>query len=165
MPVFPPDYSKRVQIMAPKSRAELAVGPIIPGARLPPPADLEPEEQGHWLMITGALPPDWFGPENTPLLRELCRHIAYADWLAQDITRLRRKLAELAELGDPKQLRQAEAAISRTLRLHGRQSEHIGNVSTKLRLTKLSRYGRADAAGSATRDATPYPKPWTDWRS
>jgi hypothetical protein len=165
MPVFPPDYSKRVQIMAPKSRAELAVGPIIPGARLPPPADLEPEEQGHWLMITGALPSDWFGPENTPLLRELCRHIAYADWLAQDITRLRRKLAELAELGDPKQLRQAEAAMSRTLRLHGRQSEHIGNVSTKLRLTKLSRYGRADAAGSATRDAAPYPKPWTDWRS
>jgi hypothetical protein len=36
------------------------------------------------------------------------------------------------ELGDPKQLRQAEAASQHVRCLHGRQSD-IGNVSTKLR--------------------------------
>jgi hypothetical protein len=145
----------------PKTAAELAPGPIIPGKRLPPPADLSPEEQGHWIEITRALPFDWFGPENTPLLRELSRHIGFADFLAGQITALR---AKLAELDDPKELRQADAALARTLRLHGRQSEHIGTISTRLRLTQRSRYARADAAYSASKDAGPCPKPW-DWRS
>jgi hypothetical protein len=148
--------------MAPKSAAE-RIAPIMPGARPPPPADLTAEEQAHWVKIVGSLPTDWFGPANFPLLRELCRHIAYAGWLAQDITRLRRKLADLD--GDEMASRQAESALSRSLRLHGKQSEHIGTISTRLRLTQRSRYGRADAAGSASRDAGNYPKPWEDWRS
>jgi hypothetical protein len=50
------------------------------------------------------------------------------------------------------------------LRAHSLQSERIGNISTKLKLTQRSRYSRSDAAAAATRDASPYPKPW-DWRS
>ena len=73
--------------------------------------------------------------------------------LAEQITRLRKLEGE-----------KAEAALRDTLRAHSLQSERIANISTKLRLTKLSRYDRADAAGSATRDG-PYPKPWLDWRS
>jgi hypothetical protein len=146
-----------------KSAAELAAGPIIPGQRPAPPDDLEPAEQATWIAIVGSLPTDWFAPTNLPLLKELCRHIAYADWLAQDITRLQRKLAEL-EGGDAKELRQAEAALARTLRLHGSQTERIGNISTRLRLTQRAQYRRADAAYSAAKDAAPYPKPW-DWRS
>ena len=49
------------------------------------------------------------------------------------------------------------------LRAHGYQSERIGNLSTKLRLTKLSRYGDARTAARAARDAGTRPKPWEDW--
>ena len=139
-----------------KSAAELAVvGAIIPGARPPPPDDLQPEEKTTWTTITASLSSDWFTACNLPMLKELCRHIAYADWLAQDITRLR-KLEGNAK---------TEATLRDALRAHGLQSERIANLSTKLRLTQRSRYARADAAGSATRDASPYPKPWLDWRS
>jgi hypothetical protein len=137
-----------------KSAAELAVGPIIPGARPPPPDDLEPEEQATWTAITASLPSDWFTPCNLPMLKELCRHIGYAKALAQDIARLRKR-------DDP----EAEAMLRDTLRAHSLQSERIGNISTKLKLTQRSRYGRSDAAYSASKDAGPYPKPWLDWRS
>jgi hypothetical protein len=145
----------------PKSAAELAAGPIIPGQRPAPPDDLSPEEQATWLAIVGSLPTDWFAPTNLPMLKELCRHIAYADWLAQDITRLRRKLAESD--GDEKASRQAEGALARTLRLHGSQTDRIGNISTRLRLTQRAQYRRADAAAVGAQNAA-YPKPW-DWRS
>jgi hypothetical protein len=138
-----------------RSAAELAVGPIIPGARPPPPADLEPVEQATWTAITASLPTDWFTPCNLPMLKELCRHIHYADLLAREITRLR-KLE-----GDAK----TEAALRDELRAHSLQSERIANLSTKLKLTQRSRYARADAAYSASKDAGPYPKPWTDWGS
>jgi hypothetical protein len=67
-----------------KSAADL--GPIIPGVerRPPPPDDLEPEEQAHWVAITGALPADWFNGGSWPLLKQLCRHINNADELVQD---------------------------------------------------------------------------------
>jgi hypothetical protein len=138
-----------------KSAAELAVGPIIPGARPSPPDDLEPAEQATWREITASLPADWFTAETIPMLRELCRHIHYAAELAKDITRLR-KLESNAR---------TDAMLRDVLRAHALQSERIGNISTKLRLTKLSRYARADAAYSASKDAGPYPKPWTDWGS
>ena len=70
--------------MSRKSAAELAVGPILPGARPPPPADLEPEEQTTWLEITAGLPSEWFTACNLPMLKELCRHINYASWLARN---------------------------------------------------------------------------------
>ena len=138
----------------PKSAAEWD-GPIMPGARPEPPEDLEPEEAAEWLAITRQLPSDWFTSETVPLLRELCRHIVYARGLAKDITRLKRKLSP--DEADRKELRAL-------LDAHGSQSSHIATLSTRLKLTKQSRYARADAAGSATRDALPGRKPWEDWR-
>jgi hypothetical protein len=136
-----------------KSAADL--GPIIPGAerRPPPPADLEPAEQAHWLAITAALPPDWFNGGSAPLLVQLCRHINNADELAKEIARLRAE----PEV-DAKELRRA-------LQMHGYQTDRIVSLSTKLKLTQKSRYGRSDAAFSGVRNVSVGPDPWTDWGS
>ncbi len=146
----------------PKSAAE-QLGPIIPGAARPPPppADLLPAEQAHWTAITGALPPDWFNTANMPLLRQLYRHIRFADELSQDIARQREELATGEPKSDQQQRRLANA-LRQTLRAHGYQTDRIVSLSTKLRLTKLSRYARADAAYAGAKGAG-YPKPWTDW--
>ena len=133
----------------PKSANDL-LGPIIPGARPQPPADLSPEEQAHWVAIVGALPSDWFNGGNLPLLKQLCRHAGNADLLAADIVRLRQD-----PNGDAGELRQ-------TLRMHGFETDRMASLSTKLRLTKLSRYARADAAYAGAQGGQ-YPKPWLDW--
>jgi hypothetical protein len=134
-----------------KSAEDLS--PIIPGAerRPPPPDDLAPEEQAHWLAITGALPVDWFNSGSAPLLKQLCRHIHSADELAKDIAQLRAE----PEI-DTKML-------YRTLRMHACESDHIVSLSTKLKLTKASRYGRSDAAYAGARNVSTGPDPWTDW--
>jgi hypothetical protein len=140
----------------PKSSAEL-LAPIIPGAesRPPPPADLQPAEQAHWIAIAAALPADWFNGGSAPLLKQLVRHINNADLLAQDIAQARGALAA----GEPK----ARSALLQALRCHASESDRIVSLSTKLRLTKLSRYARADAAHAAARNAGSSPDPWTDW--
>ena len=135
-----------------KSSADM-LGPIMPGidTRPPPPDDLLPAEQAHWIAIVAALPPDWFNGGSWPLLVQLCRHIHSADELAKDIARLRAEPKV-----DAKELRRA-------LQAHGYQTDRIVSLSTKLRLTKLSRYARADAAHAAARNAGSSPDPWTDW--
>jgi hypothetical protein len=82
-------------------------------------------------------------------------------WLAKDIASLRKKIDKADN--DEKELRRCEAVLARTLRLHGNQTERIGNISTRLRLTQRAQYRRADAAAVGAENA-PYPKPW-DWRS
>ncbi len=131
------------------------LGPIIPGAerRPPPPDDLDPAEQAHWVAITRALPADWFATGSAPLLKQLCRHIHSADLLAADISRLR-----------------AEPEVDTkvlycTLRMHASESDHIVSLSTKLKLTQKSRYGRNDAAYAGAKGAASSPDPWTDWGS
>jgi hypothetical protein len=111
--------------------------------------DLQPEEQAHWIAIAAALPPDWFNGGSAPLLKQLCRHIHNADLLAKDIAQERRALAA----GEPK----ARSALLRALRCHGFETDRIISLSTKLRLTKLSRYRRADAAYAAARDGSAHP--------
>jgi hypothetical protein len=134
-----------------KSHAELAaLASIIPGTRPEPPPTLEPEEQGTWRAITSRLPQTWFTAENMPLLKELCRHIGYADALAADIVQLRR-----APSADVQELRAA-------LKAHALQSERIGNLSTKLRLTKQARLDR-ESAGIEARKSAAGVKPWEGW--
>jgi hypothetical protein len=136
-------------------------GPIIPGAehRPPPPDDLDPAEQAHWLAITGALPWDWFNSGSAPLLKQLCRHIFNADELAQDIARLRGELA----VAEPKARPHALRELLRAQRAAGFESDRIVSLSTKLKLTQKSRYARNDAAHAAVRGTATAPPPWTDW--
>jgi hypothetical protein len=121
---------------------------------------LEPAQQARWVEIVGSLPPDWFGPANFPLLRQLVRHIGFADDLTADISRLR---SVLATATDSKELRQAAIALQHALRAHGFQSQHIASLSGKLRLTQRSKYARADAAYSASKDGGYRKRPWEDW--
>jgi hypothetical protein len=122
--------------------------PIIPGRRPPPPDDLTAEQQAIWASIKARLPVNWFNAENYPLLRELARHCDYADMLAG-------KIEQARAADNPETLRTL-------LRAHAIQSERIAILSTKLRLTKASRYTRdGEAAAIASRDA---PKPWLDER-
>jgi hypothetical protein len=98
----------------------------------------QPAEQAAWVAITGALPSDWFNGGSWPLLKQLCRHINNADELAKDIAQERRALAA----GEPK----AARALRQLLRVHASESDRIASLSTKLKLTKASRYARNDAA-------------------
>jgi hypothetical protein len=126
--------------------------PIIPGQRPKPPPELNAEQQAIWTSIVGRLPVGWFSGENLPMMKELARHIDFANWLAADIKQAR---------ASPNPDRKDMLAL---LRAHGYQTERIGNLSTKLRLTKASRFTRdAEAAAIASRNASDDIEPWNDW--
>ena len=150
-----------------------AVSPLVPGRRPDPPAELTAEEQAEWMAITSRLPANWFAAENAPMLKELCRHICYARMLAGEISALKGTIAAVKSNSDPvapgskasrnKVLADLQTELLSLLRAHGDQSERIGNLSTKLRLTQLSRATRTAArAASAAADA-PTSCPWNDW--
>jgi hypothetical protein len=86
------------------------------------------------------------------MMKELARHIDFANALAADI-----EAARTSSSPD-------RPALLALLRAHGYQTERIGNLSTKLRLTKASRYTRAaEAAAIASRNASSDVAPWNDW--
>jgi hypothetical protein len=142
------------------------LAPMIPGKRPSPPDDLTPEQQVEWEAIVARLPVDWFTGENIPMLKELCRHITYARELAVEIAAVKVMLSEVtawtaAEAEKSNVMAAGRKELCGLLRA---KSERIGNLSTKLRLTKLSRYEDARTAARAARDAGgTRPKPWEDW--
>jgi hypothetical protein len=144
-------------------------GPILPGKRRPPPPELDAREAKIWREITGRLPAEWFTADNAPLLKELCRHIRHADDLSDDVTVARARINQF--LAEPKRdpfkklLLEATQEYLTLLRAHGFQSERIGNLSTKLRLTNQSRYQSSKAKAEAARTASSHPEPWLDWGS
>jgi hypothetical protein len=146
---------------------QYTAGPVIPGKRKSPPPELDEREAKIWREITGRLPASWFTSDNAPLLKELCRHIRNSDDLSADLARARTALDQVqAEpKRDPVGKLQAEAraAYFTLLRAHGYQSERIGNLSTKLRLTNSSRW-QATKAAAETAKASSFPEPWNDWR-
>lgn len=123
-----------------------------------------------WRSITGKLPSDWFAPETIPMLKELCRHIRHADDLAVDLSITRTAIAEVRAsetLTIPERLAavaEGSKTMERLLRAHGYQSERIGNLGTKLRLTNQAKVVAGSAAKKA-RDGRPAegPRPWQDW--
>ena len=109
------------------------------------------------------------------MLKELCRHITYARELARQMQKLRAEIQAVMEgsaadtagsVGiaeeqeDPTGLRDE---LCRLLRSHGYQTERIGNLSTKLRLTKQSRYDASSAYRAAKDAGSVMKKPWLDW--
>lgn len=148
---------------------------VVPGTRTPPPPELNAAEAATWRSIVERLPADWFTAENTPLLKELCRHIGHADALSRDIEAVRGELAALSGLGADdlaaaemsladraKAIKAARADYHALLRLHSFQTERIGNLSTKMRLSQQTRL--APAVSRAKADQSPAgPKPWQNW--
>jgi hypothetical protein len=167
------NYAMPNRRAAPSSDGHLeATGPIIPGSdRTAPPRELRPAECLIWNRIVARLPADWFTAENEPLLKELCRHIAFADELVVKLDGFRQKITALDEqvmadgVDDKHRLKLIDKLSNRfnvLLRMHGYQSERIGNLATKLRLTNQSRYQSQKAHDQAARTA-PGPKPWENW--
>jgi hypothetical protein len=138
--------------------------PLIPGnsKRPSPPPGLDARETKIWRQITKRLPVDWFAAE--PLLTELCRHIRISDDLMGDIAQARAAIDGLQKTSDPrsKLLLEAMKEYRTLLRCHCLQSERIGALSTKLRLTPQSRYAPATAKTRATETPAGI-DPWLDW--
>jgi hypothetical protein len=145
--------------------------PLIPGQRMSAPPELSPEQAATWDQIVASLPQGWITPGSAPLLKELCRHVDHADRLSADIARVQAQHLELttgaiapsADSRISKLSRQVRAHLFSLMRLHKLQSDAIGRLSQKLRLTKLSQYTRdAESAAIAARNGAG-PRPWTDW--
>jgi hypothetical protein len=158
------DYQERAM---PRIRQSDA-GPIIPGTkqkRPAPPPEFDEREAKTWTKITRSLPPDWFAGSQ-PLLTELCRHIRLSDDLIADAARARSVVDELRKTQAPtsKLLLDAAKQYRTLLRLHALQSQQIGVLSTRLRLTPQSRYDKSVAAVAA-KAADEGPFPWDDYQN
>jgi hypothetical protein len=141
--------------------------PYIPGIRQkrpPPPAELDEREAKLWTAITRSLPADWF-VASWPLLVELVRHIRIADDLMRDVARARAVIDELRKTSEPssKLLLEASKQYRALLRLHALQTQRIGTLSTRLRLTPQSRFARSTAHVRAAEDAGV--ELWDDWEA
>jgi hypothetical protein len=147
--------------------------PLIPGEKLPPPAELSPAQALVWRRIIDPLPTGWITAENSFLLVALCRHVDHCDRLAIDIEAARSEAASAAsEASAAESVNARKAAETRRrraqsrelalLRLHVLESSAVARLSQKLRLTKLSRYTR-DAEGAAIAARNAGPQPWNDW--
>jgi hypothetical protein len=76
------------------------------------------------------------------------------------IARLRGELAVAEPKARPGVLRQ----MLRMQRAHGFETDRIVSLSTKLKLTKASRYARNDAAYAGAKGVPGKPEPWNDWK-
>lgn len=148
----------------------------IPGERPDPPPELREPEAAVWRRIVGRLPVDWFAADNEPLLKELCRHVIHADELSARLEDTRQSIVALGELVraggvvDVQTLQARETLVELSkvemmlLRAHGYQSERIGNLATKLRLTNQSQE-QPKKAGTRRDVVPPGKKPWEGWQS
>jgi hypothetical protein len=150
----------------PRRNQYTAAGPIIPGneRRPSPPAQLDTHERRIWSAITASVPAEWFTAESLPMLKELCRHIRNADDLTADRAVARAAVDEIRKQPQPdsEELAAATQEYRAILRAHGYQSERIGNLATKLRLTPQARYAPSTAKREAGK-VIEGPEPWLDW--
>jgi hypothetical protein len=149
-----------------RQRRAAQLVPTIAALPEPTPQGLRPAEQAMWDTLIANKPGPWLA-ENWPLLRELCRHSVYADEIAGELREVRARLAALRERSraDEVPSREEEEARrerNKLLRLHGFQSERIGNLSCKLRLTNQARMTSGRAADQRRRRSGGS-RPWEDW--
>jgi hypothetical protein len=153
-------------VMPRKNQYQYASGAIVPGneRRPSPPAQLDARERAIWTKITARLPADWVTAETQPMLVELCRHIRIADDLSADRALARAAIDAIRKTPEPsaESLAAATQEYRAVLRAHGYQSERIGNLATKLRLTPQARYAPISASREAAK-VIEGPEPWLDW--
>jgi hypothetical protein len=129
------------------SESQSVVVSLVPRVRPDAPAELTDEQAETWRVTVNQMPSDWFAGCAGMLLGQLCRHVAYARWVA----------AELAVVGTFKEAK-GLARFDRLSRMHEREGRAISSLMTKLRLTPQSKYS-ARAAHTASQ-STPRVKPW-----
>jgi hypothetical protein len=124
------------------------VAALVPSKRPPPPTELEPDAAEEWIAIADRMPADWFLRESHPLLANLCQLIVESRRVAGELAALRRE-----SLRDDATLQRFDQLVRLQVRLSGA----IATLSTKLRLTHQSRYGKRTAARQEERSCA---KPW-----
>lgn len=153
----------------PKTYAEhRAESVLIPGAREPPPLDLEPDEKVIWEGIVMRLPADWFTTESRPILKAYCRHANYADQFSQQIRATRAAIVAIEQSATRgktglKKLPKLREMLHSLHKMHGYETDHAIMCATKLRLTNQSRYVPDKAASKARSAPSSAPPPWHDW--
>ena len=136
---------------------------VVPGTKVPPPKpppELNDIERDIWASIVAKLPSNWFTGECQPLLKELVRHIRIADRLTRDLAKVEEALDKLTR--ESPEFEALTRDYHALLRAHGYQSERVGNLATKLRISPQAKI----LAVSAERKARDMPKgidPWLDW--
>ena len=139
-----------------------SIEPLIPGARPPDPLpELTGEEAAEWVKIVQGLPSGWISGENAVMLVELCRHVVYSRRIAADIEVMQTAMRRDASLNPMSQaMIELRKQWRDLLRAHGEQSQAIGNLSTKLRLSPQSRATAFQARTRAARAGSSARKPW-----
>lgn len=130
-----------------KSSASLAVAAVkLPGQRPQPPSGLSEERAEVWRAVVGAMPADWFRPENFELLVDYTRHVERARRLDEV---LREMMAQSVWSDDIKQVL-----------LSGRtETAAIVNLARQMRLSQVSRANHTSAA-TAVKHETNGTRPW-----
>jgi hypothetical protein len=127
----------------------------IASAPMPPPRGLSAEEAGYWHALVDNFPGDRFGPDDRPLLTELCRHQATARQIARELDAMRR-VRLIGPSPERATVRQVFAQLARMAR---EESKLIATLSVKLRLAAQTKTRKVLA--EAERARTPIgPRPW-----
>ncbi|WP_062391118.1 hypothetical protein [Pseudomonas abietaniphila] len=129
-----------------KSVASMQVAHVGVDSRLAPPAGMTAAQKAAWVTVINARPADWFGPENSALLVQYCRHRVQADILAEQL-----------EQFDPAWLADDEG-LKRYDKLSGmveRETRTLNALLRSMRLTQQSLV-RADKAVDSQKER----KPW-----
>jgi hypothetical protein len=131
-------------------------GRLIPGERLPPPADISPEEREEWERITEPLPPGFITSEHRTMMRELVRVTVFTRRLGEMIDRLLADCRDLA--ADDERLCRLQAMM----KTYDSQIDKLVLLSRSLRITKTAREDRGKASRMAKR-VNAKARPWHDW--
>lgn len=131
--------------MARQSASSLSVVQVGGRVRLPPPADLTPDQSALWVAVTESKPVEWFGEDSAPLLTEYVRAVTMSSWLTVQV--------DAAMMGDD------VALLEKFLRLRDMEAKRVTSLATKMRLSQQSRY-TDKSAGTADRKASSGGKPW-----
>jgi hypothetical protein len=100
-----------------------------------PPDDMTNAEALIWRVTVDSMPADWFRPEQLPVLKQYCRHVATADQIATWKQEAERRMLEDTDAAN---FDMWVCTLDRLLKLQAHESRSIAALATKMRLTQQS---------------------------
>lgn len=134
-----------------KSATALAVAGVESIPRHAPPQDLTDLETEIWVMVVDALPAEWFGRDQLPLLLAYCKHSARAQLLDKEI-----------DAFDPQWLKDDDGLrrYDKLLAMRDRETKQITSLARSMRITHQSRTHKNKAGTMARKSSGDSGKPW-----